>query len=72
MADATPTGTTASSELKLPAHWLITGASSGLGRHLVDAHGARLVVERLDVSDADELGAFLHRILEDTNLSTSW
>jgi NAD(P)-dependent dehydrogenase (short-subunit alcohol dehydrogenase family) len=88
MADATPAGTTASSKLELPAHWLITGASSGLGRHLVeraltegdhviatvrregtlddlvDAHGARLVVERLDVSDADELAGFLHRILE--------
>ena len=88
MADATQTGTTASSELELPAHWLITGASSGLGRHLVeraltegdhviatvrregtlddlvDAHGARLVVERLDVSHADELDSVLGRILE--------
>jgi NADP-dependent 3-hydroxy acid dehydrogenase YdfG len=36
MADATPTGTTASSVLELPAAWLITGASSGLGRHLVE------------------------------------
>ena len=54
MADATPTGTSGSSELELPAHWLITGASSG----------ARLVVERLDVSDADELCGLLGRILE--------
>jgi NAD(P)-dependent dehydrogenase (short-subunit alcohol dehydrogenase family) len=36
MADATQTRPTGSSELKLPAHWLITGASSGIGRHLVE------------------------------------
>lgn len=85
MADATQTG---SSELELPAHWLITGASSGIGRHLVeralaegdhvvatvrregtlddlvDAHGERLTVERLDVSHADELDSVLGRILD--------
>jgi NAD(P)-dependent dehydrogenase (short-subunit alcohol dehydrogenase family) len=36
MADASQIGTTRSPELELPAHWLITGASSGLGRHLVE------------------------------------
>jgi NAD(P)-dependent dehydrogenase (short-subunit alcohol dehydrogenase family) len=36
----------------------------GHAGYLIEAHGARLVVERLAVSNANELGGFLYRILK--------